>query len=110
MVPVRRRCSPGSPRATRAAVPETRKGFPVLIECPECKARISDTAASCPQCGAVGVDTGRTLPVYVADLNMKFSTMFWFMIKAAVAAVPAVVVLYTASTVIGGLITPLLRP
>ena len=56
----------------------------MLIECPECKASISDTAASCPQCGAVPADAGRTLPVYVADLNMKFSTMFWFMIKAAV--------------------------
>lgn len=82
----------------------------MLIECFECKAKISDTAASCPHCGAVPPDSERTLPVFVSDLNMKFTTMFWFMIKAAVAAVPAVVVLYTASTVIGGLITPLLRP
>jgi hypothetical protein len=82
----------------------------VLIECYECKARISDSAASCPQCGAVPADSERTLPVFVSDLDMKFSSMFWFMIKAAVAAVPAVVVLYTAATVIGGLITPMLRP
>jgi hypothetical protein len=43
------------------------------------------------------------------DLDMKFSTIFWFLIKASIAAVPAVVVLYTASTVIGGLVTPLLH-
>jgi hypothetical protein len=82
----------------------------VLIECFECKAKISDSAASCPHCGAMPQEPGHTLPVFVSDLNMKFSTMFWFMIKAAIAAVPAAVVLYTASTVIGGLITPLLRP
>ena len=40
---------------------------------------------------------------------MKFMSIFWFLIKASVAAVPAVVVLYTASTVIGGIITPLLN-
>ncbi|HWI83771.1 hypothetical protein [Ramlibacter sp.] len=82
----------------------------MLIECFECKARISDSAASCPHCGAVPLESGHSLPVVVSDLHMRFGTIFWFMIKVAVAAVPAVVVLYTASTVIGGLISPLLRP
>lgn len=81
----------------------------MLIECYECKARISDTAASCPHCGALPPDSQRSLPVVVSDLDMKFSSIFWFMIKAAVAAVPAVVVLYTASTVIGGIVSPLLH-
>jgi hypothetical protein len=40
---------------------------------------------------------------------MRFMTIFWFMIKASVAAVPAVVILYTAATVIGGILTPLLH-
>jgi hypothetical protein len=82
----------------------------VLIECFECKARISDSAASCPACGAVPPDSANAISVTVTDLDMKFSTIFWFLIKAAFAAVPAVVVLYTASVVIGGLISPLLRP
>jgi hypothetical protein len=82
----------------------------VLIECFECKSRISDTAASCPHCGAVPPDSDRSLPVVVSDLDMRFSTIFWFLIKVAFAAVPAVVVLYTASTVLGGIISPLLRP
>lgn len=81
----------------------------MLIDCPECKAKVSDTAASCPHCGALPVDSGGSLPVLVSDLDMKFSTIFWFLIKAAVAAVPAVIVLYTASTVIGGVLGPLLH-
>lgn len=81
----------------------------MLIDCYECKAKVSDTAASCPHCGALPVDSERSLSVIVSDLDMKFSTIFWFMIKATVAAVPAVVVLYTASTVIGGILTPLLH-
>lgn len=81
----------------------------MLIDCYECKARISDTAASCPQCGAIAETTTGSLPVVVSDLDMKFSTIFWFLIKASVAAVPAVVVLYTVATVIGGVLTPLLH-
>lgn len=81
----------------------------MLIDCYECKTRISDTAASCPHCGAITPITTGSLPVVVSDLDMKFSTIFWFLIKASVAAVPAVVVLYTAATVIGGVLTPLLH-
>lgn len=81
----------------------------MLIECYECKLKVSDTAASCPHCGALPADSERALAVVVTDLDMKFSTIFWFLIKAAFAAVPAVIVLYTASTVIGGVISPLLH-
>ena len=80
----------------------------MLIDCYECKAKVSDTAASCPHCGAIPEISTGSLPVVVSDLDMKFSTIFWFLIKASVAAVPAVVVLYTAATVIGGVLTPLL--
>ncbi len=85
------------------------KGIAVLIECPECKARISDTAGSCPQCGAIPLDPARALPVEVFNVDMKISTMFLFFLKAAVAAVPAVIVIYTAWTVIGGILAPLLH-
>jgi len=81
----------------------------MLIDCYECKAKVSDTAASCPHCGALPLDSDRSLSVSVSDLDMKFMTIFWFLIKASVAAVPAMVVLYTASTVIGGIVTPLLN-
>ena len=85
------------------------KGTIVLIECYECKARISDTAASCPQCGAIPLDPARSLPVEVFNVDMKVSTMFMFFLKAAIAAVPAVIVIYTAWTIIGGILAPLLH-
>ena len=81
----------------------------MLIECYECKARISDTAASCPHCGAIPLDPIRSLPVEVFNVDMKFFTIFWFLIKAAVAAVPAVIVIYTAWTIAGGILAPLLH-
>ena len=81
----------------------------MLIECWECKEKISDTAPSCPHCGAVPQDPVRSLPVEVGNIDMKLETMIWFLIKAAIAAVPAVIVIYTAWTIIGGLLSPLLH-
>jgi len=40
---------------------------------------------------------------------MKFRTMIWFLIKVSFAAVPAVIVVYTAWTIIGGVLSPLLH-
>ena len=81
----------------------------MLIDCYECKAKVSDSAASCPQCGAIPLDPSRSLPVEISDADMKFSTMFWFLIKLSFAAVPAVIVIYTAWTIIGGVMNPLLH-
>ena len=81
----------------------------MLIDCHECNARISDTAAACPHCGAVPLDPDRSLPVEVTNIDMKLGTMIWFLIKVAVAAVPAVIVIYTAWTIIGGILSPLLH-
>lgn len=81
----------------------------MLIECYECKAQISDTAASCPHCGALPEGSAKAVSVSVADLDMKLFTMFWFLIKAAIAAVPALMVLYTALTVFSGFVQPLLH-
>jgi hypothetical protein len=81
----------------------------VLIDCYECKAKVSDSAASCPHCGAVPLDPTRSLPVEVSNVDMKLGTMIWFLIKVAVAAVPAVIVIYTAWTIAGGVLSPLLH-
>ncbi|MCX7175982.1 MAG: hypothetical protein NT159_19070 [Proteobacteria bacterium] len=40
---------------------------------------------------------------------MKISSMIWFLLKAAIAAVPAVIIIYTAWTIIGGVMSPLLH-
>jgi hypothetical protein len=42
-------------------------------------------------------------------MDMKFSSMFWVLIKLSFAAVPAVIVIYTAWTIIGGVMSPLLH-
>lgn len=81
----------------------------MLIDCSECKAKISDTAANCPHCGAIPLDPTRALPVEVSDLDMKFSSMVWILIKLSFAAVPAVIVIYLAWTIIGGVMNPLLH-
>ena len=82
----------------------------MLIECYECKARISDTAAACPHCGAVPAGgLGRSVSVTVADLDMKFVTIFIFLIKLALAAFPALMLGYTVITVVSGIITPMLH-
>lgn len=81
----------------------------MLIDCYECKAKVSEHAAACPHCGAVSVDAKESLPVDVVNFDMKFSTMFWFLIKVSFAAAPAVIVIYTAWTIIGGVLSPLLH-
>jgi hypothetical protein len=85
------------------------KGKIMLVDCYECKAKISEHATACPHCGAVSEDAAESLPVEVVDLNMRFGTMFWFLIKASFAAVPAVVVIYSAWIIIGGVLSPLLH-
>jgi hypothetical protein len=81
----------------------------VLSECPECKGRLSDTAACCPHCGAIASDPSRSLPVEVFNIDMKITTMIFFLVKVAVAAIPAAIVLYTALAIISGILTPLLH-
>ena len=81
----------------------------MLIECYECKAKISDTAACCPQCGALPPGSGRSMSVTVADLDMKLVSIFLFFLKAALAAFPALMILYTAVTVLSGVVQPLLH-
>lgn len=81
----------------------------MLTECSECKGKLSDTAASCPHCGAISLDPAGSLPVEVFNVDMKISTMFFFFLKAAFAAVPAIIVIYTAWTIVGGILAPLLH-
>jgi hypothetical protein len=57
----------------------------------------------------VALDSDSTLPVEVLNVDMKIGTMIWFLIKVAIAAVPAVIVIYTAWTIAGGVLSPLLH-
>lgn len=80
----------------------------MLIDCYECKGKVSEFAVACPHCGAVPKDDD-SVSVIVSDMDMKISSMIWFLLKAAIAAVPAVIIIYTAWTIIGGVMSPLLH-
>jgi len=73
-----------------------------LIKCPECGAQVSELARACPNCGyafdAVTVEgadekKGVIQGVVVNDINMTFSSMVSFMIKWALATIPAAIIL-----------------
>jgi len=73
-----------------------------LIKCPECGAEVSAAARFCPKCGdtfgAIAVkvtdeNKGTIQSVVVTDINMTFSSMVSFMIKWALATIPAAIIL-----------------
>ncbi len=47
--------------------------------------------------------------VEVTDINMPFSSMVWFMVKWAIASIPAIIVLWLLFVMFGGLITGLVH-
>lgn len=63
-----------------------------LIACRECGQHVSEWAAACPHCGISG-KTPHALPVTVGNVNMKFGTMVVFLVKMAIAMIPAAIIL-----------------
>ena len=45
--------------------------------------------------------------VEVTDINMPFFSMVWFMVKWAIASIPAIIILWLLLIMFGGLITGL---
>lgn len=62
-----------------------------LAECEDCGGKVSRLAVSCPHCGRP-FDGGRA-PVNVMNIKMSFDAMVFFMVKAALAAIPAAIIL-----------------
>lgn len=62
-----------------------------LAECEDCGGKVSRAAVTCPHCGRP-FGSGRT-PVDVMNIKMEFEAMVWFMVKAALAAIPAGLIL-----------------
>ena len=69
-----------------------------LISCPECTHQVSDFASSCPSCGCPIRDSSRPsgsgTAVVVSDFDMSFGKMVTFMVKASIAVIPAVIILF----------------
>lgn len=62
-----------------------------LAVCEDCGGKVSRLAATCPHCGRP-FDKGR-VAVEVINIKMEFEAMVWFMVKAALAAIPAAIIL-----------------
>ena len=66
--------------------------------------RIASAESSVPPAGS-----RRSVSVTVADMDMKLVTIFFFLLKVAIAAFPVLMIMYTALTVLSGFLNPLLR-
>jgi uncharacterized membrane protein YvbJ len=67
--------------------------------CPDCAAQNERDAVACGQCDARFTwrdDLEKPLRVTVVDFDMKFGSMILFMVKWAVAAIPAMIILFFA--------------
>ena len=63
-----------------------------IINCRECGEKISEWAATCPHCGIAGRDGG----IVITDFRMRFGSLVGLMVKVAVAAIPAAIILAAA--------------
>lgn len=79
-----------------------------MIACPECTHQISDLASHCPHCGGPS-RKGVTQNVTVGDIDMHFGTMVGFMVKAAVAAIPAAIILFATGAFAFGIVGAMFR-
>lgn len=69
-----------------------------LIKCKECETAVSQFAECCPHCGypikdAIVTPAADSMEVVVTDFDMSFGNMVGFLVKAAIAAIPAIIIL-----------------
>ena len=57
--------------------------------CPDCTGVVSTQAAYCPHCGRPGYETGIT----VSNVDVSFGRLVALMVKAAFAAIPALIII-----------------
>lgn len=78
-------------KAMTPAPPETARERSHLVECEDCSAKVSRLAYTCPSCGRPF--GGQASPVRVMDIKMTFTSMVGFMVKWAIASIPAIIIL-----------------
>ncbi len=74
-----------------------------LIACAVCNQQISDSAQTCPHCGDPRTYS-KSSAVTVKNVDMEFGTMIGFMVKAAIAAIPAAIILFIIGAVVMGML------
>lgn len=79
---------PANPEPTRPPI----KTEPAPPRCKECSGRISPRASLCPHCGEP-LSASRSLAVAVRDIEMPIGSMVNFMVKWAIASIPAIILI-----------------
>lgn len=72
-----------------------------LIACPECEKQISTNARWCPACGYPARNS-EPLRADVTDIEMGFGSMIRFMLKWAIASIPALFILFALVVFLAG--------
>lgn len=66
-----------------------------IAACEDCGGTVSRLALSCPHCGRPFGRHVDASPVHVMDVRMDFMSMIGFMVKWAIASIPAFIILVT---------------
>lgn len=80
------------PPAKPEPPPQPIKPAPAPPMCKECGGRISPRASLCPHCGEP-LSASRSLAVAVRDIEMPIGSMVNFMVKWAIASIPAIILI-----------------
>lgn len=89
-------------RLATAASPAVAPAKGAMGECEDCGKPVSQRAAACPHCGCQFVVPPQY--VVVADVEMRFGSMVVFMVKWAVAAIPAALLLILLGAFVVGML------
>lgn len=63
-----------------------------LVTCLDCDGAISRHAVACPHCGRPLANARQ--PVEIMNIKMEFEAMVWFIVKWALASIPAAIILF----------------
>jgi RNA polymerase subunit RPABC4/transcription elongation factor Spt4 len=97
-----------------------------LFTCSRCGDLMSETTSACPTCGtrrsgaeavvvrpSASSELSTMTAVVIKDFDMPFGSMVSFMVKWAIAAIPAVIILFVIfgflGAIMGGFFASLLR-
>ena len=78
------------------------------MECPRCHTANENGATTCISCGLrlIGIDSPKPQPqeVKIVDISMSFMSMVTFMVKWAIASIPAFIILAVIFVIFVGIV------
>lgn len=79
-----------------------------LLTCKTCEGKVSSQAEYCPHCGHPAHQQDGVV-VRVRDIDIKFGSMVSLMVKSAIAAIPAIIILAVVGAFIFGILAGISR-